>query len=134
MRPLEDLSGPWAGWWMQDGTKGEMTLALEFADGRVRGHGRDPIGGFQISGMIRGASVDLLKGYPLETVRYRGVWDGSVVSGEWRIGSRERTLTGPFELWPVGDELSMEGFMAEESLTLAGAEPTSPISPRKASS
>ena len=131
MRPLEDLSGPWAGWWVQGEVKGQMSLTLHFSEGRIRGNGTDRDGGFQMSGLYNAGGVDLLKGYALLTVRYRGKWDGAVISGEWRIGSRERTLSGPFELWPVGDELSMELFMAEEELTLVG--PSTPSLPARRS-
>lgn len=130
MRPLEDLSGPWAGWWIQGEVRGQETLSLEFAQGRIRGHGSDRDGTFQISGHFKSDRVDLMKGYALLTVRYQGRWDGATISGEWRIGTREATISGPFEMWPLGDEMSLQEFMVEEELV--GASPAAlpgPITP-----
>lgn len=134
MRPLEDLSGPWAGWWIQGEVKGQETLYLHFENGRIRGNGSDRDGGFQMSGYFKGDQVHLMKGYALLTVRYQGVWDGTVISGEWRIGSREATVSGPFEMWPLGDELSLALFMAEEELISSLPAPSAPSLPTRRTS
>ena len=111
MRALEDLSGPWAGWWVQGDRRGTMKLRLHFENGVIRGTGRDIDGGFEMMGTWRGTSVVLAKGYADLTVRYLGNWDGTTIAGIWRIAKGDLHNEGPFEIWPESDEMSMLQFM-----------------------
>lgn len=119
MRALEELSGPWVGWWVHEGEREPMRLHLRFENGRVTGKGVDRLGGFEVAGTYRPEAVDLVKAYPLYSSRCRGKWDGLAVCGEWRIKSADRHESGPFEMWPEGDGLSIAELVTAQEETLA---------------
>lgn len=112
---LECHSGSWVGFWIQDGAKGHMELNLTFRDGDVEGGGHDRAGSF----IVPSGSYDdfglviLVKEYPCHHVRYVGTWDGEVISGTWKIGSKQ---TGSFEIWPEQKGYSLESFALQEVL------------------
>jgi hypothetical protein len=96
-------SGPWRGYWEQQlfGRQPMNELVLRFADGKVRGQGRDCIGRFTFQGRYddRG-SVTLVKQYlGRHQVLYQGTYDGEgTLFGRWSIGEE---WSGPFALSPV---------------------------------
>jgi len=99
-------SGPWTGFWVQRGWgKQRMSLSLAFAEGRVRGQGRDVIGEFDFAG-----SYELETGRTRMVKHYaRGHWveydganqgDGLWLWGLWTV----ETERGGFHLWPEGED------------------------------
>lgn len=104
MRTLEACSGPWIGWWIQQGFRGHQRLQLSFSNGRIVGDGGDDSGKFNISGEYEADEVNLQKHYPLWSVNYLGRWDGTILSGHWTISSPDFFDAGTFEIWPEEPE------------------------------
>jgi hypothetical protein len=94
------ISGLWRGHYEQGGSRHAQEMVLEFADGLVRGDGKDGIGRFTIEGEYRVADDDIRLGWiktydGAHSVLYLGTLAASgVVGGEWRIGR----IRGGFEL------------------------------------
>lgn len=90
---------------------------------QIRGWGTDADGDFSVEGYFlpHDASVFLVRryvrapknpgqvGYPF---LYEGSWNGYVVYGTWRA-STEPDNTGPFEMWPEGEE-ELDDFMFDD--------------------
>lgn len=120
MRDLEQRSGKWVGFWIQDPVRGHMGMTLRFESGRVWGEGIDQIGPFDFSGKydLEGL-VDMKKRYMTHHIRYRGKWDGQMIFGQWNLGKWD---DGEFEIWPEEEEKSieMELQIQPEELNLRG--------------
>lgn len=116
MRDLRDCSGPWSGFWIQEFDRGTMKLRLVIDGERIFGGGADEIGEFSIAGNYwpRTEGVKLMKRYWSHTVEYNGSWDGSMISGQWRIRSRKGVYSdaGGFDLWPDSEEEAIDAFTA----------------------
>lgn len=105
--PLDDArfpSGPWTGFFLQPNIPGRhvMELILTFANGEVKGEGRDRIGDFLIRGRFEpeDGSCWWTKSYVgLHDVTYKGFNEGKGVWGTWEIGTLWR---GGFHIWPEG--------------------------------
>lgn len=110
MRDLRECSGPWKGLWVQRGVRGTMSLRLTISDTRIVGSGRDTHGRFTIVGayLPRLGRVVLRKRYIVRRAVYRGVWNGSFISGVATVGFFPFHDTGTFELWPESEEATIE--------------------------
>jgi hypothetical protein len=79
-----------------------MELLLEFAEGQVRGEGRDRIGPFLIRGrfQVEDGKCWWTKSYlGLHDVSYQGYNEGKGIWGTWTIPPLYR---GGFHIWPEG--------------------------------
>jgi hypothetical protein len=98
-------SGPWKGFYhYAPSDKHRMDLNLEFANGRIQGHGNDDIGAFLIEGRYDEAEREChwTKTYPgSHDVHYRGFREGKGIWGAWEIGLLNR---GGFHIWPKAVE------------------------------
>ena len=105
-------SGKWDGFWVQSiwGRQSMTAFSLRFANGRVKGEGKDMVGRFSFEGTYdeQTGAVRMVKQYiGKHQVLYLGQPDGEgCIVGTWRIGEFS---TGPFLLRPViarpaGDE------------------------------
>lgn len=109
MAELENLSGPWQGWWVQGAHRGHQRLNLLFGEGKIMGSGGDDSGQFDVFGEYDEGDVWLVKRYLDWDVRYNGKWDGAMISGYWTIQSHGYFDSGSFEIWPVkGEETTSE--------------------------
>ena len=119
MRSLEDCSGPWVGFWIQDGKRGNMRLSLTFLSGRILGGGNDDNGPFAIAGTYGSdGGVEATKMYGHYGFRYYGHWDGAMIFGySEQIGFPSNG--SQFEMWPEGEDLTLEEIIAERELTRA---------------
>lgn len=100
-------SGPWVGFFLQPNLPGKhsMELILEFAEGQVRGEGRDRIGAFLIRGkfQVEDGRCWWTKSYlGRHDVAYNGYNEGKGIWGTWEI---ETPWKGGFHIWPeaMGD-------------------------------
>jgi hypothetical protein len=96
------FSGRWQGFWEQVlwGHQAMHDLELHFADGVVRGRGRDIIGRFTFQGTYDNQGGVLMTKQYLgrHTVLYHGQYDGEgTIFGRWSIGTE---WSGPFALAP----------------------------------
>ncbi|MFT3700082.1 MAG: hypothetical protein QM831_43455 [Kofleriaceae bacterium] len=86
-------SGLWSGHYKQGGSKHPQKMVLEFADGLVRGDGKDDLGSFTLEGEYRVDGDEIRIGWiktydGAHSVLYTGTFDEhGVVSGKWKIGS-----------------------------------------------
>ena len=100
--PEELFSGVWRGNYVQGGEEYPQEQRMEFADGIVRGEGADGVGAFVIEGQYHAAGPGELRIGWIKTYReghsvlYLGVFDGTSLRGDWKIGSWGET----FELRP----------------------------------
>ncbi len=90
---LGALSGEWVGFYLQGDERYPQDMILEFADSIIRGEGSDEVGDFVIEGEFRvgidgfHATCGWIKTYEgAHSVLYYGEFDGSSLTGEWRIG------------------------------------------------
>ena len=126
MRDLRDCSGPWSGFWIQDLDRGTMKLRLWIKGELISGEGEDVLGGFVVYGNYWPAKeiVKLRKRYATHAVEYNGTWDGSMISGLWRIraGKRWDGEKGGFDLWPDTEEEAVGKFTetVEDRVPVAG--------------
>lgn len=93
-------SGLWSGFYEQHGGHFPQEVTLEFADGIVRGDGRDGLGTFTVEGEYRLVEAVLLLGWiktydGAHSVLYLGEFDGERLFGGWSIPPWDR---GGFEL------------------------------------
>lgn len=121
MKDFNSLSGPWAGWSIQDGIRITESIRLTITQGRIVGTGTDKDGEFELMGAYidRGQKVLITRSYTWTAepsqegvgiaYEYAGVWDGSFVSGLWHP-RRNPYYGGPFEMWPADatEELRIE--------------------------
>jgi hypothetical protein len=117
---LEECSGPWSGFWLQDLVRGNMRLRLVFKSSNINGGGNDPIGEFTITGIYQQDSerVIFTQVYKTHSVDYSGVWDGQMIYGRWTLDDAVFTESGEFEIWP-DKEMDSFGFAAAETLGFA---------------
>lgn len=97
------VSGLWKGFYEQSRRHYDQEMTLEFADGIVRGDGRDDLGTFTIEGDYRAADGEVRLGWiktydGAHSVLYLGRFDGLAIGGEWSIPPWGR---GGFELSPA---------------------------------
>lgn len=111
-------SGPWVGFFLQPDRPGRhaMELLLEFAEGQVRGEGRDRIGPFLIRGrfQVEDGKCWWTKSYlGLHDVSYQGYNEGKGIWGGWEVDS---TWRGGFHIWPeaMGDPMAPRMSTAED--------------------
>ncbi len=105
--PTDDArfpSGPWTGFFLQPLIPGRhtMELSLTFADGEVKGEGRDRVGKFLIKGrfQVEDGKCWWTKSYiGLHDVSYSGFNEGKGIWGMWEI---EAPWKGGFHIWPEG--------------------------------
>ena len=108
MKTLAIQSGPWAGFWIQNGSRGAMRLNLHFSAISVAGAGWDRSGPFTLQGTFSTEGVvKFTKRYPTHSVYYRGIWNGAMITGMWAIHHEGDIDTGEFEIWPESDELAL---------------------------
>jgi hypothetical protein len=84
-------SGLWTGHYEQYGAHHAQQMVLEFADGLVRGDGKDGIGRFTLEGEYRVGDDEVRLGWiktydGAHSVLYLGTLGADGVVGEWRIG------------------------------------------------
>jgi hypothetical protein len=101
-------SGPWFGFYRQDGEQSRQRFTLTFRDGRISGGGTDPVSPFHVEGMydLASGTVRITKSYVQHKVFYSGSNDGDGICGFWEIPYGFTTDSGEFHIWP--DELAME--------------------------
>jgi hypothetical protein len=132
MRDFNELSGAWAGWSIQYGLRITESIHLTINKGRITGTGTDKDGEFELIGAYidRKDEVLITRTYTWTTepsqsgvgvpYEYVGKWDGNFVSGLWHPRRYPDMDGGPFEMWPGGDEESLQiHFEVEEREPLA---------------
>lgn len=84
-----------------------MKLQLRFMESGLDGTGNDPIGSFDVSGILceDGSRVIFTQQYRTHGVEYAGQWDGTMIYGRWTLHDESFTEIGEFEIWPDRDEL-----------------------------
>ena len=97
----ELVSGLWAGHYEQWGRHHAQQMTLEFADGLIRGDGRDGLGTFTIDGEYRVDGADVRFGWiktydGAHSVLYLGALEGSAITGKWQLPGG----TGGFAIEP----------------------------------
>lgn len=97
---------------IQDGRRISEAIRLTIGNGEIYGSGDDADGTFTLEGNYEGDEVVLIRRYTTVTsamgtvgypYRYLGRWDGAMISGRWAALLAPR-LSGPFEMWPEGEE------------------------------
>ncbi len=100
---MELVSGLWAGYYEQGGGRYPQQLTLEFADGLMRGDGRDGLGTFTVDGEYRveedEVRVGWIKTYDgAHSVLYLGKLAADRISGRWQLSG----MSGGFALESPG--------------------------------
>jgi hypothetical protein len=95
-------SGAWTGFYLQKERPGRhwMELHLRFANGQIRGEGRDPIGNFLVRGLYStdDGRCHWSKRYVgRHDVAYKGFNEGKGIWGTWEIPPYWH---GGFHIWP----------------------------------
>jgi hypothetical protein len=132
VKSLDNLSGPWRGWSIQDGLRITESLKLTLGGGSLSGTGSDIDGSFRVNGTYDAeGNVSLIRSYTRTTepsqlgigipYRYVGKWDGTLVSGRW-FPVANPWYGGPFEMWPEHEEerLELAFEIKEETRELVG--------------
>ncbi len=103
MKLLQDCSGNWTGFFVQQKFRGWMKIEMQIDSKTLSGKGRDDDGTFVMRGSHSSESgaVEIDKIYPNLYVDYHGRWDGEMISGTWELFDDD---SGVFELWPLDDE------------------------------
>ena len=97
-------SGDWEGFCNDPrggGKKGDMTMTLEFAGGRITGAGSDPVGAYTWTGSYdtKAGTCSIKKTYPgRHSVQYKGNADENGIWGNWSIWII--LARGDFHIWP----------------------------------
>lgn len=94
------LSGKWAGQYTQYNKAHAFEQELMFSSGRLSGDGSDGVGQFKVKGSydIETGELNWIKSYiGRHNVEYTGIFDGSEITGTWRIHSDG----GAFKMTPV---------------------------------
>jgi hypothetical protein len=130
MKDFNSLSGPWAGWSIQDGVRITESIQLTITSGRISGTGTDKDGEFELTGAYieRGQKVLITRCYTWTTepsqegvgipYEYVGTWDGNFVSGQWHPRWHE-SYGGPFEMWPADFEENLKiSLEVEETMAI----------------
>lgn len=103
-------SGAWAGFFLQQEIPGRhlMELKLEFAEGTIRGEGRDWVGEFLVRGRYDtddGQCWWHKRYLGAHDLYYRGFNEGKGIWGTWQMSEADAglmCLTGGFHIWPEG--------------------------------
>jgi len=115
VRVLENLSGPWEGWSVQEGRRISERFSLTIRGGRISATGKDADGEFELLGAYysRDQKVLITRCYTRTTepsqegvgipYEYQGYWDGQLISGRWHPRWVPQ-YGGEFEMWPATDE------------------------------
>ncbi len=91
----------WAGHYEQHGRTYPQQLVLEFADGLIRGDGRDGLGTFTVEGEYRAAAGEVRLGWiktydGAHSVLYLGTLGTDGITGHWQLtGGRGGFLLAP---------------------------------------
>ena len=96
-------SGPWAGFYQQDGRSYPQQLELTFTGGVVRGGGWDGLGEFSIKGCyeLDTREVRWTKCYESgRRLQFRGFREGRGIWGTWQDPGLKRA---GFHIWPLAD-------------------------------
>jgi hypothetical protein len=99
-------SGPWKGFWIQQGGRGWMYLQLQFKEGRIDGQGKDRVGRFGMTGTYstEDGKVELRKQYTGQhSVDYSG-W-AEIQHGIWGLWNILMSDKGGWQIWPEGREV-----------------------------
>ena len=125
MRSLEQTPPEWRGLYDDYSGQGHEKIRFTFADGSARGEGFDKDGEFVYWGTYGvDGSVLLTKVYNLayapvpKSMTYRGTWNGSWIGGIWNDDWYPDNR-GPFEMWPIDEEMAIEQLTAEEPEALS---------------
>jgi hypothetical protein len=127
-RSLDETSGPWSGFWVQENIRGTMRVQLDLRAGIIVGSGSDMSGRFEMVGSYStNGEVTIRKTYCSTSVAlgaapcldYRGSWTGTFVHGEWSQ-MPEAFNHGIFELWPddEAEQIVSEQMIRELSIRL----------------
>jgi hypothetical protein len=129
--PAEELfpSGPWTGFFLQPVLPGRhwMELNLTFANGTIRGEGRDWVSEFVIVGKYESDTGKcwFTKRYlGRHDVAYLGYNEGRGIWGTWEMS--DPAWKGGFHIWPEGMDIGIDRRMAREA-DLPGLD-TGPVS------
>lgn len=126
MKDFNLLSGPWAGFSVQDGLHISETMELTIRQGIVSGLGFDKDGDFVLTGDYneKNQQVRLTRRYSRTTepsqegagipYDYSGFWDGTMVAGTWHFRYDAR-MCGIFEMWPQREEDRIDAFLEIEA-------------------
>eukprot|EP01124_Arcella_intermedia_P030934 TRINITY_DN6876_c0_g1_i1.p1 TRINITY_DN6876_c0_g1~~TRINITY_DN6876_c0_g1_i1.p1 ORF type:complete len:1561 (-),score=403.22 TRINITY_DN6876_c0_g1_i1:65-4528(-) len=82
------VSGLWKGYWLQNSSKGDMTILLDIYKGSISGYGSDSVGTFSWQGFCfeNTGQIRMTKTYHGQhKVIYEGTKEGSVIKGTWVI-------------------------------------------------
>ncbi len=111
-------SGKWVGFWTQHvlgaRVKPKQEMVLSFAEGEIRGEGRDIVGQFLIRGFYSttdGKCRWTKKYVGKHDVYYQGFNEGKGIWGTWHIDLNH----GGFHIWPEGMADPTAPALAEEA-------------------
>lgn len=94
-------SGEWEGFYCYNSSsaKHEMSMQLNFKNGKVLGSGTDDLNHFSFKGSysLTAFKITMLKTYPSHTVNYQGDVDENGIWGAWSISA---SCKGNFHIWP----------------------------------
>jgi hypothetical protein len=84
-------SGLWTGYYEQFGKHHAQQMVLDFADGLIRGDGKDGLGRFTLEGEYRIADATIRLGWiktydGAHSVLYLGTFEAAGIEGHWSIG------------------------------------------------
>lgn len=108
--PRIDLpSGLWAGYYVQLLMRHSQQVTLEFADGLIRGDGKDGLGPFTIDGEYRVDEGEVRMGWiktyqGAHSVLYLGKLEDGQIVGKWKLSM----MSGSFALRPPGTTGALE--------------------------
>jgi hypothetical protein len=115
-------SGEWEGFYNHlhgRFPKGEMTMTLDFSNGRITGSGSDPVGAYTWTGTYdpKAETCTLTKAYPgSHSVVYNGYADENGIWGKWNI---RKLTSGEFHIWPKKKDRENENEEVEEAVNEA---------------
>lgn len=103
-------SGPWTGFYVQLGQRGQQAMTLAFRKGEIQGTGVDEAGAFLIEGQYDAATGRCALSKSFEgshTVEYEGSADKTGIWGTWLLYHDADPLGiprdhGTFHIWPQG--------------------------------
>jgi hypothetical protein len=112
-------SGPWKGFFLQAGYVGRqwMDLNLTFAEGTIRGDGRDWVGAFLIRGRydVESGKCHWTKRYVgKHDIAYQGFNEGKGIWGTWEWTPMP-SHRGGFHIWPLAMGDPTVSRLAEEA-------------------
>jgi hypothetical protein len=113
-------SGPWTGYFLQDGRKGMMELHITFRQGALTGEGRDYVGRFVLRGryeLADGKCYWTKRYLGQHDVFYQGYNEGKGIWGRWEIGAPFGAWAGRggFHIWPEGMAAAEQHQLSEEA-------------------